>query len=88
MKEKIKNSIKSPWLGLLLSVILVLISNYYLQLSENSWSFSLATKFTFSWHTEKFLLGCLVLLILNLFIVSVAGSFLLVIYFTVSVFLF
>lgn len=77
MKEKRKKkfNLRSPWLGLLVSFILVFISNYYLQLSENSWRFSLATKFTFSWHTEKFLLGCLVLLILNLFIVSIAGSF-------------
>lgn len=80
LKSKKLAKFRSPWVGLLLSVVLVLISNYYLQLSENEWSFYLASKFAFSWHTEKFLLGSLVLLILNLFIVSVAGSFLLVIY--------
>ena len=75
LKLKKLAKFRSPWVGLLLSVVLVLISNYYLQLSENEWSFYLASKFAFSWHTEKFLLGSLVLLILNLFIVSVAGSF-------------
>ncbi|MEG2254062.1 MAG: sulfatase-like hydrolase/transferase [Vagococcus sp.] len=72
--KKIKSS-HSIWIGLVASFILVFLSNYYLQLSENSWSFELATKFAFSWHTEKFLLGCFVLLVLDLFIVSVAGSF-------------
>ncbi|UDM79252.1 LTA synthase family protein [Vagococcus fluvialis] len=75
LKLKKLAKFRSPWVGLLLSVVLVLISNYYLQLSENEWSFYLASKFAFSWHTEKFLLGSLVLLILNLFIVSIAGSF-------------
>lgn len=75
LKSKKLAKLRSPWVGLLLSVVLVLISNYYLQLSENEWSFYLASKFAFSWHTEKFLLGSLVLLTLNLFIVSIAGSF-------------
>nr|WP_242585366.1 LTA synthase family protein [Enterococcus sp. DIV0242_7C1] len=34
-------------------------------------------KFAFSWHTEKFILGCLVLLVFLLFLISLAGSFLL-----------
>ena len=67
--------VKSLWIGLLISLVVVLVSNYYLQLSENNWSFDLATKFAFSWHTEKFLIGSFVLLVLNLFIVSLAGSF-------------
>lgn len=76
MRSKIKSIIKKTWFKVLSSVFLVLVSNYYLQLSQNDWSFSLATKFAFSWHTEKFLLGSLVLLVVNLFIVSLAGSFL------------
>ncbi len=75
MKVKFKLFVKTPWFGSLASLLIVLLSNYYLQLSQNEWSFKLATKFAFSWHTEKFLLGALVLYILNLFIVSLSGSF-------------
>ena len=75
LKNKKIMKIKSLWVGSLISIIVAFLSNYYLQLSENSWSFRLATKFAFSWHTEKFLLGVFVLLVLNLFIVSLAGSF-------------
>ncbi|MGO3732109.1 MAG: LTA synthase family protein [Vagococcus sp.] len=64
------------YVKVLLSLAIVLISNYYLQLSQNEGSFDLATKFAFSWHTEKFLLGSLVLLIVNGFMVSLSGSFL------------
>lgn len=75
MKDKWKVFIRTPWFGSLVSLLVVLVSNYYLQLAQNEWSFRLATKFAFSWHTEKFLLGALVLYILNLFIVSISGSF-------------
>lgn len=75
LKERKILKIKSLWVGALISITVAFLSNYYLQLSENSWSFRLATKFAFSWHTEKFLLGVFVLLVLNLFIVSLAGSF-------------
>jgi hypothetical protein len=51
LKSKKLAKLRSPWVGLLISVVLVLISNYYLQLSENEWSFYLASKFAFSWHT-------------------------------------
>lgn len=55
-------------------VLLVLISNLYLQWCQNNLSWNLAFKFAFSWHTEKFLLGSLVLLIFLLFLCSLAGS--------------
>ncbi|MEG0254395.1 LTA synthase family protein [Vagococcus sp.] len=76
MVSKLKAIAKKMWFKLLISVIIVLASNYYLQLTQNNWSFSLATKFAFSWHTEKFLLGALVLLVIDVFIISIAGSFL------------
>ncbi|MDR0921383.1 MAG: LTA synthase family protein [Lactobacillales bacterium] len=59
----------------LFSVLLVLLSSFYLQLCQNQFSFQLATNFAFSWHTTKFLLGTLVLLVLYLFFVSLLGSF-------------
>ena len=76
VKNKLKPMLQSPLIGVLTSILIVFMSNYYLQLSQNSWSFRLATKFAFSWHTEKFLLGTLVLLMFNLFIVALCGSFL------------
>ncbi|KAF1300773.1 MULTISPECIES: LTA synthase family protein [Enterococcus] len=53
---------------------LVILSNLYLQWSQNNHSLTLALKFAFSWHTEKFFLGSLVLLIFYGFLASVAGS--------------
>lgn len=53
---------------------LVLISNLYLQWCQNNLSLDLALKFAFSWHTEKFFLGGLVLLALLLFLSGVIGS--------------
>ncbi|WP_204641006.1 LTA synthase family protein [Enterococcus hirae] len=57
-------------------VFVVGLSNLYLQWCQNDLSFDLAVKFAFSWHTEKFLLACLVLLMIFLFLVAVLGSFL------------
>lgn len=57
-------------------VFVIGLSNLYLQWCQNNLSFDLAVKFAFSWHTEKFLLACLVLLIIFLFFVAVLGSFL------------
>lgn len=80
VKKKIqifkKKSVHYPLIviGLLL---LVVISNLYLQWCQNELSTDLMLKFAFSWHTEKFILGCLVLLVFLLFLISLAGSFLL-----------
>lgn len=57
-------------------VFVIGLSNLYLQWCQNDLSFDLAVKFAFSWHTEKFLLACLVLLMIFLFLVAVLGSFL------------
>ncbi|MGM0174399.1 LTA synthase family protein [Enterococcus sp. DIV0800] len=72
--EKIR---KIPWglVGKVLGVVLFIIcSNLFLQLTQNDFSFDLAFKFAFSWHTEKFFLGCLVLLIFFGWISSFLGS--------------
>ncbi|MDT2758441.1 LTA synthase family protein [Enterococcus xiangfangensis] len=66
-----------PWqlllkIGGVLSVIIV--SNLFFQLTQNEFSFDLAFKFAFSWHTEKFFLGCLVLLIFYGWLSSLLGS--------------
>lgn len=53
---------------------LVLLSNLYLQWCQNNLSLDLALKFAFSWHTEKFFLGGLVLLALLLFLSGAIGS--------------
>lgn len=58
----------------MVTLLTVFVSHYLLQLSQNNGSFRLATLFIFSWHTQKFLLGSLVLLCLNLWIVSLIGS--------------
>lgn len=68
---------KIPWglVGKVLGVVLFIIcSNLFLQLTQNNFSFDLAVKFAFSWHTEKFFLGCLVLLIFFGWISSFLGS--------------
>ncbi|MTD42288.1 sulfatase-like hydrolase/transferase [Erwinia sp. CPCC 100877] len=69
-----KKAVRYPliMIGLLL---LVLVSNLYLQWCQNELSVDLAVKFAFSWHTEKFILGCCVLLSFLLFLCSLAGSF-------------
>lgn len=58
------------------TLFIVGISNLYLQWCQNDLSVDLALRFAFSWHTQKFLLACLVLLMIFLLIVSVMGSFL------------
>ncbi len=63
-------------ISLVLTVLGIIFSNLFLQWCQNDRSVELALKFAFSWHTEKFLLGSLVLLILFLFLVSLAGSIL------------
>lgn len=63
------------FIGILI-VLGIVFSNLYLQWCQNNLSVELAMKFAFSWHTEKFLLGSLVLLIFYLFWVSLSGSLL------------
>lgn len=85
MKRHIKDSLnqlsvkQKNWLKYTLvaiSIVFVVgLSNLYLQWCQNDLSFDLAVKFAFSWHTEKFLLACLVLLMIFLFLVAVLGSF-------------
>ncbi|OJG79449.1 arylsulfatase [Enterococcus raffinosus] len=53
---------------------LILVSNLFFQLTQNDFSFDLAFKFAFSWHTEKFFLGCFVLLIFYGWLSSFLGS--------------
>lgn len=61
-------------LSLLVSSGIVFVSNLALQLSQNELSWDLATKFAFDWHTEKFILGCLVLAVFLLFWQNLLGS--------------
>jgi phosphoglycerol transferase MdoB-like AlkP superfamily enzyme len=56
------------------SLILIVFSNLYLQWCQNNLSVDLALKFAFSWHTEKFFLACLVLLLFYGLLGSIAGS--------------
>ena len=44
-------------------------SNLYLQWCQNNLSVDLAFKFAFSWHTEKFFLGCFVLSVFTFYVV-------------------
>lgn len=55
-------------------ILLVILSNLYLQWCQNDLSTELAYKFAFSWHTEKFFLGCFVLGVVLIFLCSLAGS--------------
>ncbi|MDT2756045.1 LTA synthase family protein [Enterococcus asini] len=57
------------------ALLLVLLSNLYLQWSQNNHSLDLALKFAFSWHMEKFFLGGVVLLALLVFLSAIIGSF-------------
>ncbi len=54
---------------------LVVLSNLFLQWCQNDLSVDLALKFAFSWHTQKFFLACLVLLIILIFLIAL-GIFL------------
>jgi len=69
INSKIKYSIAT-----VVSLVGIILSNLYLQWCQNNLSADLALKFAFSWHTEKFLLGSLVLGIFYLFLISLAGS--------------
>ncbi|UUV99099.1 hypothetical protein G314FT_12580 [Vagococcus luciliae] len=75
-KHWAKRFITHPLTKILLTLMIVYVSNFYLQLSQNTWSLSLAWKFAMEWHVEKFLLGTLVLLLLDIFLISLSGSFL------------
>lgn len=75
MSVKQKNWLKYTLVAISI-VFVVGLSNLYLQWCQNDLSFDLAVKFAFSGHTEKFLLACLVLLMIFLFLVAVLGSFL------------
>ncbi len=75
LSVKQKNLLKYTLVAISI-VFVVGLSNLYLQWCQNDLSFDLAVKFAFSWHTEKFLLACLVLLMIFLFLVAVLGSFL------------
>lgn len=75
---KIRKFLRRPLVRIPLTIIgfalLVLASNLYLQLCQNSFSTELAINFAFSWHVEKFFLGCLVLLVVLLLLVALSGS--------------
>lgn len=58
------------------TIVVILLSNLFLQWCQNNLSVDLVLKFAFSWHTEKFLLACFVLLTVFLFMVAFAGSYL------------
>ncbi|MBO0468109.1 LTA synthase family protein [Enterococcus plantarum] len=78
MKKKLQIFKKKPVNYILIMIgllLFVLISNLYLQWCQNELSLDLVFKFAFSWHTEKFILGSLVLLLFLLFLCSLAGSF-------------
>lgn len=59
----------------LLTLVTVLVSHLHLQLSQNNYSFELVFKFATSWHTEKFLLGTCVLLLIDIIFITVSGSY-------------
>lgn len=55
-------------------LLMILFSNLFLQWAQNGLSLDLALKFAFSWHTQKFFLGCFVLLVFWGFLVGISGS--------------
>ena len=68
-----KNYLKTIAIGLAI-IVGVTISHLYLQWCQNNLSLALMFNFAFLWHTVKFLLGNLVLLLLYAFLTSLAGS--------------
>ena len=70
-----KNYPKRIAIGLAI-VFGVIFSHLYLQWCQNNLSLSLTMHFAFVWHTAKFLLGSLVLLLCYGFFTSLAGSLL------------
>lgn len=69
-----EKSNKIKWWLIPLILAGIILSNLYLQWCQNNLSIDLMLKFAFSWHTEKFLLGSLVLLVFYLFLSSLSGS--------------
>lgn len=69
-----EKSKKIKWWLTPLIIAGIILSNLYLQWCQNNLSIDLMLKFAFSWHTEKFLLGSLVLLVFYLFLSSLSGS--------------
>lgn len=66
---------KGPFfLTILWSLLLPVIGNLYLQLCQNNLDFLTAFRFAFSWHTSKFMLGCLILWMFLVLIWSILGK--------------
>lgn len=59
---------------ILLGLIASFIGNFLLQFFQNQYSFSLAVKFAFQWHTEMFLIGVFLLFTIYLWITAISGS--------------
>ncbi|HAP4413514.1 TPA: sulfatase-like hydrolase/transferase [Enterococcus faecalis] len=77
MKKRVEKFRRWPYRYLLYGIgfiLLIIFSNLYLQWCQNNLSVDLSFKFAFSWHTEKFFLGCFVLSVFLLFLCSLAGS--------------
>lgn len=76
MFTKIISFIKKHHLALIVlgTILLALVTNFYLQLCQNQFSWRLAYKFAFEWHTIKFLLSSTILWIVLLFLISLSGS--------------
>ena len=72
--QKLRKLPWRPFLKIIGVLGLILVSNLFFQLTQNEFSFDLMFKFAFSWHTEKFFLGCLVLLIFFGWLSSLLGS--------------
>lgn len=72
--QKLRKLPWRPFLKMIGVLGLILVSNLFFQLTQNEFSFDLMFKFAFSWHTEKFFLGCLVLLIFFGWLSSLLGS--------------
>lgn len=68
---------KKKWIGRgLVGILLPIVANAFLQWTQNIDSPELVGYFIVSWHTEKFLLGCLLLAVIWLFWVAFVASFL------------
>ncbi|RST98805.1 hypothetical protein CBF37_06950 [Vagococcus vulneris] len=61
-------------LAVIITLVVVFVGHIMLQLGQNNNQFHLVFKFIFLWHTEKFLIGSLVLLALDVFLISLMGS--------------
>lgn len=74
-RTKTQKQVMTALSGLLVFVGLCFSGNYLLQLSQNNLNWQLVNQFIFAWHTEKFMLGCVVLACLLAFCQSLLGSF-------------